>query len=162
MSDRTDPGVRKLAEEITQEIYGAGASLEVVNSITDGEAARTLARWESRLAQREAALQAQLHRALGEGAGLRQVAERAEREITERLDTEYEVTGDRANLALLRSALSASPLSERAGAVLEEARSLDARASDPGCQFLVASDLNKLHDLLVALQTELEKGGEGG
>ena len=53
MSDR-DESVRGLAGEITQEIYGAGASLEVVNSITDGEAARTLARWESRLAQREA------------------------------------------------------------------------------------------------------------
>lgn len=67
---------------------------------------------------------------------------------------------DCALLELRRLAFSPSPVAEAIGRVVEQARLLDEKASDPGCQFLVSSDFNKLHNELFTLQT-LRSGRAG-
>lgn len=137
MSDRDE--VRGLAREILR-LAGPTTHLNYPAQLDDAE--RRLLAF---LAQREAALQAQLHRALGEGARLR-----------EALSLVAPITAE---------ALSASPLSERAGAVLAAAlkwRSAREKAYDSLLSPEIADARYEYEAAVDALRAELDQPAPGG
>ena len=170
MSDR-DPGVRKLAEEI---VYGApGNKMEEYINVTE-------ARINRFQAERDAALQAQLHRALGEGAGLRGEIARLEAwrvsETKARIaDVREPSHGALSVLEMLevglRAALDSAPLSERAGAVWQAVAELAEQVPREEIEVLpairerllkVAAQVDRVVSRWDALRAELDQPAPSG
>ena len=166
MSDRERDEVRALAEEIAINCYPVGGSTqEKLINFAEDKVRAFLADRDSylprvapeahsaavyRAEQREAALQAQLHRALGEGARLRGAVKGIAGRHRQNHIMQF---GGCKTCGLIDSALAASPLSERAGAVIGAVIGLLESPGENPSRVLLEGQ---------RLRAELAKGGEGG
>lgn len=164
MSDR-DEAVQKLAEEVVTSCYPVRGREQLNLTGFTEQKVRAF------LAEREADLQAQLHRALGELAGLRGAVTAAEDYFRARDEVPRPSTVEPRGAARMakikrckaevaaaerrfRCALTFAPLGERAGEVLSE---LETCRQNPGCDW---TGFEPLLDKMDALRAELAKGGE--
>lgn len=175
-----DSRLREIREELGEHVDGQTLISAVRLLVAEAEGAERLAITNERQAHENADLQAQLHRALGELAGLREALEETAAELVKRADLYGKgepgdddwrkarnsglAAGSHDAATLIRIALArtSSPLSERAGDLFETVDALSAiRYKDidtPEVQHGL-QDLVRIWD---ALRAELAKGGKGG